>query len=160
MPSAVALPCLGIVSMARRPRQTAKTKPSKIPLPSTTSIGFGTKRREQTWQGIEGCGACCKLEKGPSFATPEEIFNNPTDIELYRSMVGADGWCVNFDKGTRKCLIYNEVFQSLYGINEKKFNKEACRSCRDTIKSVYGPHSKELVNFNSAVTSSSSSNSC
>ncbi|BBH06062.1 hypothetical protein Prudu_017610 [Prunus dulcis] len=87
-----------------------------------------------------------------------------------RSMVGADGWCVNFDKGTRKCLIYNdrpyfcrveaEVFQSLYGINEKKFNKEACRSCRDTIKSVYGPHSKELVNFNSAVTSSSSSNSC
>ncbi|KAM1094567.1 hypothetical protein ACFX2B_009426 [Malus domestica] len=170
MSNAVALPCLGIVSMARRPRQTAKTKKTRVPNPTPpTSVGFGAKRKEQKWQCVEGCGACCKLDKGPSFATPEEIFTIPSDIELYRSMVGEDGWCVNFDKSTRKCSIYDErpyfcrveaeVFHSLYGFSEKKFNKEACRSCRDTIKSVYGPHSKELVNFNSAVESSSSTTS-
>ncbi|XP_048423528.1 uncharacterized protein LOC103933843 isoform X3 [Pyrus x bretschneideri] len=160
MSNAVALHCLDIVSMARRPRQKAKEKKTRVPNPTPpTSVGFGAKRKEQKWQCVEGCGACCKLDKGPSFATPEEIFTNPSDIELYRSMVGEDGWCVNFDKSTRKCSIYDEVFQSLYGFSEKKFNKEACRSCRDTIKSVYGPHSKELVNFNSAVESSSSTTS-
>ncbi|XP_048423529.1 uncharacterized protein LOC103933843 isoform X4 [Pyrus x bretschneideri] len=157
MSNAVALHCLDIVSMARRPRQKAKEKKTRVPNPTPpTSVGFGAKRKEQKWQCVEGCGACCKLDKGPSFATPEEIFTNPSDIELYRSMVGEDGWCVNFDKSTRKCSIYDEVFQSLYGFSEKKFNKEACR---DTIKSVYGPHSKELVNFNSAVESSSSTTS-
>lgn len=29
------------------------------------------------------------------------------EFQLYRSMVGEDGWCVNFDKSTRKCSIYD-----------------------------------------------------
>lgn len=79
MSKAVTLPCLGIVSMARRPKQTAKTKQ----IPPATSVGFGmSKRKEPLWQCVEGCGACCKLDKGPSFATPEEIFADPTDIEV------------------------------------------------------------------------------
>ncbi|KAK9920765.1 hypothetical protein M0R45_029311 [Rubus argutus] len=164
MSNAATLPCLGIVSMARRPKQTAKTKQ----IPPATCVGFGmSKRKEPLWQCVEGCGACCKLDKGPSFATPEEIFTDPADIELYRSMVGPDGWCVHFEKGTRKCSIYNDrpyfcrveadVFDKLYGISKKKFNMEACRSCTDTIKSVYGPYSKELENYNRTVMSSSTS---
>jgi len=46
--------------------------------------GFGDKeqRKEPLWQCVKGCGACCKLAKDPSFATPEEIFENPSDIEV------------------------------------------------------------------------------
>lgn len=79
MSNAATLPCLGIVSMARRPKQTAKTKQ----IPPATCAGFGmSKRKEPLWQCVEGCGACCKLDKGPSFATPEEIFTDPADIEV------------------------------------------------------------------------------
>lgn len=46
------------------------------------SKGFGGKRKEELWRCAEGCGACCKLDKGPSFATPEEIFTNPSDVEV------------------------------------------------------------------------------
>ncbi|KAF2600616.1 hypothetical protein F2Q68_00010152 [Brassica cretica] len=101
---------------------------------------------EQTWQCIESCGACCKLVKGFAFATPDEIFDDPDDVELYRSMIGDDGWCINYDKATRKCSIYPdrpyfcrvepEVFKTFYGIEEKKFNKEACSCCIDTIKTI------------------------
>ncbi|XP_059595075.1 uncharacterized protein LOC100243090 isoform X2 [Vitis vinifera] len=70
-------------------------------------IGFGGKRNDPTWQCIQGCGACCKLDKGPSFATPEEIFDDPSDVKLYRSMVGPDGWCIHYEKSTRTCSIYS-----------------------------------------------------
>lgn len=133
----------------------------------SSSVGFGIEKKEPLWRCVQGCGACCKLDKGPDFPTPEEIFYDPSDIELYRSLIGPDGWCINYEKSTRKCSIYSErpyfcrvepaVFQSLYGINEKKFNKEACSCCRDTIKAIYGSHSKELDNFNRAICSSDSS---
>lgn len=45
--------------------------------------GFGDKKKqEQLWQCVQSCGACCKLAKDPTFATPEEIFENPSDIEV------------------------------------------------------------------------------
>ncbi|XP_074275817.1 uncharacterized protein LOC141599639 [Silene latifolia] len=130
----------------------------------TVNVRFGDKKlKEPLWQCIQHCGACCKLEKGPSFATPEEIFDNPDDIQLYKSLVGADGWCINYDKINRKCSIYDErpyfcrveqdVFQDLYGISKKKFNKEACSFCNDTIKAIYGADSEELDRFNKAVRS-------
>ncbi|XP_058073255.1 uncharacterized protein LOC131221969 isoform X3 [Magnolia sinica] len=81
--------------------------------------------------------------------------------QLYRSLVGPDGWCIHYEKTTRTCSIYPdrpyfcrvepEIFQDLYGINEKRFNKEACSFCRDTIKAIYGAHSQELDNFNCTV---------
>ncbi|KAF8042363.1 hypothetical protein BT93_A0860 [Corymbia citriodora subsp. variegata] len=158
--------CLGTISMAtRRPRPKTKTA-SKTEQSSNSSsfAGFGGKKKDPLWRCVENCGACCKLDKGPSFVTPEEVFDDPGDIELYRSMIGPDGWCVHFEKSTRKCSIYpdrpyfcrveEDVFKSLYGIDKKKFNKEACSFCRDTIKAIYGSDSKELDNFNRAVRSS------
>lgn len=158
--------CLGTINMAtRRPRP--KTKPaSKTRRSSNGSsfAGFGREKKEPLWRCVENCGACCKLDKGPSFVTPEEVFDDPADIELYRSMIGPDGWCVHFEKSTRKCSIYpdrpyfcrveEDVFKSLYGIDKKKFNKEACSFCRDTIKAIYGSNSKELDDFNHAIRSS------
>ncbi|OWM82358.1 uncharacterized protein LOC116207543 [Punica granatum] len=167
--SASLVPCLSTVSLAaRRPRQRVrtKTKPQKAQSGrgSSSPAGFGGGRTEPVWRCVEGCGACCKLDKGPAFATPEEIFENPRDIELYRSMVGPDGWCIHFEKSTRKCSIYPERpyfcrvnpenFQSLYGIDKKSFDREACASCRDTIKAIYGSKSEELENFNCSVKSS------
>lgn len=84
--------------------------------------------------------------------------------QLFESMVGSDGWCIHFEKSTRKCSIYADrpyfcrvepaIFETLYGIETKKFNKEACSSCVDTIKAIYGSSSKELENYNAAVWSS------
>ncbi|KAK6943727.1 putative zinc- or iron-chelating domain containing protein [Dillenia turbinata] len=128
--------------------------------------GFGgLERKEEKWQCVRDCGACCKLDKGPSFATPDEIFDDPSDIQLYRSLIGPDGWCIHFEKSTRTCSIYPnrpyfchvepEIFETLYGIDKKGFNREACSCCRDTIKAIYGVHSKELNNFNDVVTGKS-----
>ncbi|KAJ7972485.1 Zinc/iron-chelating domain protein [Quillaja saponaria] len=163
---AVALPfAVTVGSAANRPRRRAKMNPKTKQSQST--VGFGIEKKETVWRCVEGCGACCKLDKGPSFATPEEIFNDPADVELYKSLIGPDGWCIHYEKSTRKCSIYSdrpyfcrvepEVFKTLFGIDKKKFNKEACSCCRDTIKSVYGSHSKELYNFNSMIRNDSSS---
>jgi Fe-S-cluster containining protein len=55
---------------------------------------------------------------------------------LFRSMVGADGWCIHYDKPSRSCTIHNErprfcrvepeTFKDLYGIEEKDMDKSAC----------------------------------
>ncbi|TXG59080.1 hypothetical protein EZV62_016909 [Acer yangbiense] len=174
---AVALPCCNTIIMAaQRPqkqqqqqrRATKKAKPEKKQSRKSneTRVGFGNDKTEPQWRCVERCGACCKLDKGPAFATPEEIFDDPSDIQLYRSLMGPDGWCINYDKNTRKCSIYSDrpyfcrvepgVFESLYGIDKKKFNKEACGCCRDTIKANYGTDSEELDNFNRSIRSSSS----
>ncbi|GAA0145967.1 hypothetical protein Leryth_011075 [Lithospermum erythrorhizon] len=128
---------------------------------NSSSLGFGGKKKESAWKCVDNCGACCKLLKGPTFPSPEDIFDDPFDIQLYNSLIGADGWCIHFDKATRKCSIYSDrpyfcrvepdVFFTLYGIERKKFNKEACSSCVDTIKAVHGSSSQELDNFNNAI---------
>lgn len=69
------------VTAAHRPQKT-KTKDYKTTQGRNINVGFGGKRKEELWQCIEGCGACCKLAKGPSFAAPEEIFQNTSDIEV------------------------------------------------------------------------------
>ncbi|KAI5395460.1 hypothetical protein KIW84_061870 [Lathyrus oleraceus] len=146
----------------RRQEATVKTTDQK----PAQNLGFrGGKKKESPWHCVEGCGACCKLQKGPSYPSPEEIFTNTSDVELYNSLIGPDGWCIHYEKSTRKCSIYSdrpyfcraepEVFKSLFGVKEKNFNKEACSSCRDSIKAVYGSNSKELHSFDKSIKSSS-----
>lgn len=142
---------------------TTTTNPGVPPAATVkkTTSGFNRRNKEPSWQCVQNCGACCKLEKGPNFPSPEEIFDDPSDIELFNSLVGSDGWCIHFEKSTRKCSIYADrpyfcrvepaIFETLYGIEKKKFNKEACSCCIDTIKAVYGSSSKELENFNAAI---------
>eukprot|EP00252_Welwitschia_mirabilis_P018361 TRINITY_DN4080_c0_g1_i1.p1 TRINITY_DN4080_c0_g1~~TRINITY_DN4080_c0_g1_i1.p1 ORF type:complete len:146 (-),score=5.09 TRINITY_DN4080_c0_g1_i1:81-467(-) len=44
--------------------------------------GRETKSKDKAWTCISGCGACCKLAKGPLFDSPEDIFDNPKDIAV------------------------------------------------------------------------------
>lgn len=76
----VAPPQLTVIA-ARRSKQIP-TKDTETKQGRRTNAGFAGKRKEELWQCVEGCGACCKLAKGPSFASPEEIFQNPSDIEV------------------------------------------------------------------------------
>ncbi|PWZ52635.1 hypothetical protein Zm00014a_017683 [Zea mays] len=115
-------------------------------------------KRLVKWKCASGCGACCKLDKGPDFPIPDEIFaDHPDDLQLYRSMIGSDGWCINYDKATRTCNIYQDrpsfcrvepkIFDELFGVPRSRFDREACSACVDTIKMVYGDDSAELSNF-------------
>ncbi|XP_066350675.1 uncharacterized protein [Miscanthus floridulus] len=115
-------------------------------------------KRLVRWKCASGCGACCKLDKGPDFPTPDEIFaDHQDDLQLYRSMIGSDGWCINYDKATRTCNIYQDrpsfcrvepkVFDEFFGVPRSRFDREACSACVDNIKMVYGDDSAELSNF-------------
>eukprot|EP01018_Ginkgo_biloba_P012055 Gb_35668 [translate_table: standard] len=67
-------------------RARAKQKNSKLKLKNEQSRnhakGFAAKQEEVTWTCVKGCGACCKLDKGPSFPSPEEIFDDPVDVTV------------------------------------------------------------------------------
>ncbi|KAK9291151.1 hypothetical protein L1049_009339 [Liquidambar formosana] len=146
MSQALALSCfITVRSSASRQQQRGKAKTQKKQSRSSgggASVGFGGQKKEPSWRCVQNCGACCKLDKGPAFATPEEIFEDPSDISVERPYF---------------CRVEPDIFQTLYGIDKKRFNKEACNCCRDTIKAIYGSNSKELDNFNCTIRSSSSS---
>ncbi|KAL5976178.1 hypothetical protein ACLOJK_020508 [Asimina triloba] len=59
-----------------------RAKKSQLSSSSARKTGFGAGGRKEEWRCIGGCGACCKLDKGPSFATPEEIFESPSDVQV------------------------------------------------------------------------------
>lgn len=113
MSPAISLPCFNSVIFAgRRSPQKGKLNNAKVPgatpkLSNTT--GFGTSKKEPLWRCVEGCGACCKLAKGPAFATPEEIFTNPSDIEvsflnIYNAHNLFDGMCQKRNQKTSEAL--------------------------------------------------------
>lgn len=96
--STVALPRFATVLKAgKQPRQRPNPKTQngkhKITTTSThgvpaatvkkTTSGFNSRNKEPTWQCVQNCGACCKLEKGPNFPSAEEIFDDPRDIEVF-----------------------------------------------------------------------------
>jgi len=57
------------------------------------------------WQCIQQCGACCRLD--PELRQDALDALSPDQRELYLSMVGADGWCIHFNSGSRSCRIYD-----------------------------------------------------
>ncbi|KAL1567214.1 hypothetical protein AAHA92_02717 [Salvia divinorum] len=57
------------------PRKIQRQKPA-----TKTSHGFGGEKKSPVWQCVEKCSACCKLDKGPTFPSPEEIFDDPSDV--------------------------------------------------------------------------------
>lgn len=111
------------------------------------------------WQCVSNCGACCNLtpEDRPDLAEYLSI----EELDTYMSMVGEDGWCVNYDRDSRQCQIYEQRprfcrvkpdnFSDMYGIKVTKFNEFAIACCQQQISGVYGEDSKELANYNSSV---------
>lgn len=112
-----------------------------------------------TWQCVKQCGACCNLD--PSDRPELADYLTPEELGLYSSLVGEDGWCINFDQDNRECRVYrdrprfcrveSEVFQDLYGIEPEELNDFAIDCCRQQIEGVYGDRSLEMVRFDQAV---------
>ncbi|GJN31555.1 hypothetical protein PR202_gb19966 [Eleusine coracana subsp. coracana] len=147
-----------------RPAEVKKTRAAEEVLRLPGLDGQARKEAQEKpkrivrWKCASGCGACCKLDKGPDFPAPDEIFaDHPDHLEVYKSMIGTDGWCTNYDKSTRTCNIYEDrpffcrvepkVFDEFFGVARSRFDREACSACVDNIKMVYGEESTELKNF-------------
>lgn len=58
------------------------------------------------WQCIAGCGACCRLD--PALREDALDALNPEQRQAYLALVGADGWCIHYDTGGRRCRVYSE----------------------------------------------------
>jgi uncharacterized protein len=112
-----------------------------------------------TWQCVKQCGACCHLD--PAERPGLEDYLTPDEMEIYLSMVGDDGWCINYDGALRECRIYpnrprfcrveEDIFQDMYGIEPEELNDFAIDCCREQIEGVYGDRSLELLRFDRAV---------
>lgn len=112
-----------------------------------------------TWQCVKQCGACCNLT--PSDRPDLDEYLLPEELELYMSMVGDGGWCINYDRNTRECSIYDdrprfcrvetEAFQDMYGIEPEELNDFAIECCQEQITGVYGDLSLEMLRFEKAV---------
>ncbi len=61
---------------------------------------------EEQWQCIGGCGACCRLDPALRAEALEAL--DAQQRQTYLAMVGADGWCLHFDTGARRCRIYEQ----------------------------------------------------
>ena len=111
------------------------------------------------WQCISGCGACCNLtpEDRPDLAE----YLSTEELEIYMSMVGKDGWCINYSHQDRKCSIYEQRphfcrvesrnFADMYGVELTEFNEFAIACCQQQISGVYGEDSTEFNRYNQAV---------
>ena len=107
------------------------------------------------WRCVSNCGACCHLD--PKERPELEDYLSPEQLELYFSMVGEAGWCINFDRATRKCLIYEQRpdfcrvlpdnFAKMYGIKTEEFNNFAIDCCQQQIAGVYGQNSIEMKRY-------------
>ncbi|AFZ11085.1 protein of unknown function UPF0153 [Crinalium epipsammum PCC 9333] len=112
-----------------------------------------------TWLCVKECGACCNLD--PTDRPDLDQYLSPEELELYLSMVGEGGWCVNFDHIKRECRIYEDrprfcrveadVFADLYGVESEELNEFAIECCRQQIEGVYGDRSLEMIRFNREV---------
>jgi Fe-S-cluster containining protein len=90
-----------------------------------------------------------------------EDYLSPEDWQLYLSLVGADGWCIHYDRLTRRCGIYEDrprfcrvqadVFAELYDIEPEELNDFAITCCQEQISAVYGEQAWELQRFNHEV---------
>lgn len=108
-----------------------------------------------TWRCVKQCGACCHLD--PAERPDLDVYLSPEELDVYLSMVGVGGWCVNFDHATRECRIYQDrprfcrvepdVFQDMYGVEADELNDFAIDCCFEQIDGVYGERSLEMLRF-------------
>ncbi len=112
-----------------------------------------------TWHCVKNCGACCHLDPGDR---PDlQDYLTPAELELYISLIGLDGWCINFDQTTRECRIYPdrprfcrveaEIFSDMYGIEAEELSDFAIECCQQQIEGVYGDKSLEMIRFNQEI---------
>jgi len=65
---------------ARGPQSPERGEERKGRTPPPQQLQEKAKAKRQVrWKCASGCGACCKLDKGPDFPTPDEIFADHPD---------------------------------------------------------------------------------
>lgn len=111
------------------------------------------------WQCVSGCGACCNL--APEERPDLEEYLSKEELTMYLSMVGEDGWCINYSHEERKCQIYEQrprfcrvqpdTFESMFGVETDDFNEFAIACCTEQISGVYGVTSPELESYEQAI---------
>ena len=112
------------------------------------------------WQCVSGCGACCNLS--PEERPDLDEYLSESELAIYMSMVGEDGWCVNYDRNSRRCQIYAErprfcrvqpdTFKSMFGVEPAEFNDFAIACCQEQITGVYGAQSGEMKHYEREIT--------
>ncbi|MEL6579906.1 MAG: YkgJ family cysteine cluster protein [Cyanobacteria bacterium J06621_12] len=112
------------------------------------------------WQCVSSCGACCNLD--PTERPDLAKYLSEDELATYMSMVGSDGWCINYDHDNRKCQIYEQrprfcrvqpdTFKSMFGVEATDFNEFAIVCCQQQIAGVYGASSPELEHYEQEVT--------
>ncbi|NJR50084.1 MAG: YkgJ family cysteine cluster protein [Leptolyngbyaceae cyanobacterium CSU_1_3] len=112
-----------------------------------------------TWICVKQCGACCHLDPTDRPDLPDYL--SAPELNLYLSMVGADGWCIHYDPEQRECRIYEKrprfcrveaaSFQEMYGIEPEELNDFAIDCCHQQIEGVYGDRSLEMLRFDGAI---------
>ena len=111
------------------------------------------KKKNFKWLCISNCGSCCRLapeERGDAIKLLSE-----QQQQEYFSLVGHDGWCKNYDKTNKKCLIYKnrpefckvENLNSMIGCQEDETESLAIEYCMQNIRSIYGGRSKILKEY-------------
>lgn len=118
-------------------------------------MGYAHRIFMATWLCVKECGACCHLD--PSDRPDLADYLHPDDLQHYLSLVGEDGWCINFNHETRECQIYDQrprfcrvepdVFHELYQVEPEELNDFAIDCCLQQIEAVYGDPSPEMNHF-------------
>jgi Fe-S-cluster containining protein len=111
------------------------------------------------WRCANNCGACCHLD--PQQRPDLDKYLSPQDLKLYLSMIGEGGWCIHFDRSSRKCRIYEQrphfcrvrpdIFEQMYGVSAEEFDRFAIDCCRQQIAGVYGEESREMQHYESVI---------
>lgn len=102
----------------------------KMQSESATSGNVEVLKRIGDWACVKNCGACCKL--GPLSSRPDlNEYLDEKNFALYKSMIGPDDWCKNFDQVNRICTIYDTRpdfcrvdktnFKKMFGVEEDEF---------------------------------------
>lgn len=116
----------------------------------------------ERWQCIQQCGACCRLD--PELRQDALDALSESQRELYLAMVGADGWCIHFNSGSRSCRIYesrpdfcrvsnlSDLFgpePAAHGYGGADALAIAC--CKQQIRSEYGGRGRVMKRFLRAI---------
>lgn len=109
------------------------------------------------WRCISGCGACCRLD--PSLRPEALAALSPEQRQRYLAMVGADGWCIHFDTGNRRCRIYDtrpdfcrvSSLMALFGAEGVDADDLAIRCCTQQIRSEVGGRGMVMRRFLRAI---------
>jgi Fe-S-cluster containining protein len=112
---------------------------------------------QRSWRCISGCGACCRLDPALRGEALEAL--DPEQKRQYLAMVGADGWCIHFDTGRRRCRIYAERpdfcrvdnLMRLFGATEPEADALAIRCCTQQIRSEWGGRGSVMRRFLRAI---------